>query len=70
MVCYRVQNDNLISVQHSLETTNHESDIAGTKLSALLSADSLRSSVKESNPRAEFVSFSKTVHIDDIPMVE
>ena len=69
-VCYRVQNNNLISVRHSLETTKHESDIAGTKLSALLSADSLRSSVKESNQRAEVVSFSKTVHIDDIPMVQ
>lgn len=69
-VCYRVQNDNLMSVRRTLETTKHESDIAGTKLSALLSADSLRSSVKESNPRAEVVSFSKTVHIDDIPMVK
>ena len=69
-VCYRVQNNNLVSVRHSLETTKHEADIAGTKLSALLSADSLRRSVKNANPNAEVVSFSKTVHIDDIPMVE
>lgn len=69
-VCYRVQNNNLVSVRHSMETTKHESDIDGTKLSALLSADSLRASVKHVNPRAEVVSFSKTVHIDDIPMVE
>lgn len=69
-VCYRVQNSNLVSVRRSLEETKYEIDKDGTKLSALVSADSLRAAVKQSNPRAEVVSFSKTVHIDDIPMVE
>lgn len=69
-VCYRVQNNNLKIVRHDMEITQHESDVAGTKLSALVSADMLRSSVVETNPRAEIVSFSKTVHIDNIPMVQ
>jgi len=69
-VCYRVQENNLKSVRRSLETTRQEYDIAGTKFSALSSAGLLRASVAEINPKMETVSFSKTVHIDNIPMVE
>ncbi|MCQ2568235.1 MAG: hypothetical protein MJ163_01375 [Alphaproteobacteria bacterium] len=69
-VCYRVQENNLKSVRQSLETTKQEYDIAGTKFSALSSAGLLRASVAEINPKMETVSFSKTVHIDEIPMVE
>lgn len=69
-VCFRVQNNNLKAVRHDMENTQHDLDVAGTKLTGLLSADSLRSSVVETNKRAEVVSFSKTVHIDSIPMVQ
>ncbi|MBR5355266.1 MAG: hypothetical protein IK122_04035 [Alphaproteobacteria bacterium] len=68
-VCYRVQNSNLQAVRRSMENIQHEYDIAKTRFSALSSADSLRGSVVGVNPRAETVSFSKTVHIDNIPMV-
>lgn len=69
-VCFRVQNNNLRSVRHDMETTQHDLDVYGTRLTGLIAADKLRSSVVETNPRAEVVSFSKTVHIDNIPMVE
>ncbi len=69
-VCYRVQENNLKSVRRSMETTKQEYDIAGTKFSALSSAGSLRASVSMINPKMETVSFSKTVNIKDIPMVE
>ncbi len=69
-VCYRVQENNLKSVRQSMETTKQEYDIAGTKFSALSSAGFLRASVAETNPKMETVSFSKTVNINDIPMVE
>ena len=68
-VCYRVQENNLKSVRKSLEITKQEYDIAGTKFSALSSAGMLRASVSEINPKMETVSFSKTIHIDNIPMV-
>ena len=68
-VCYRVQNSNLQDVRRNMENTRHEYDIARTRFSALSSADSLRGSVVGVNPRAETVSFSKTVYIDTIPMV-
>ncbi len=68
-VCYRVQNSNLESVRRNMDETRHEYSIADTRFSALKSADSLRGSVVGVNPKAETVSFSKTVHIDDIPMV-
>lgn len=69
-VCYRVQDNNLKFVRRSLEETRQEYDIAGTKFSALSSAGLLRASVSEINPNMETVSFSKTVNINDIPMVE
>ena len=69
-VCYRVQENNLKFVHRSMETTKQEYDIAGTKFSALSSAGMLRASVSEINPKMETVSFSKTVHIDTIPMVD
>ena len=67
-VGYRVQNSNLKSVRKSMEITRQDMDIAKTKLSALSSADLLRGSVIGINPRAETVSYSKTVYIDNIPM--
>lgn len=69
-VCYRVQNSNLSSVRNALENTKHEYDLAGTSFSALSSAESLRNSVVGMNPKSETVSFSKTINIEDIPMVE
>ena len=68
-VCYRVQNSNLDAVRRNMDNTRHEFDIARTRFSALSSADSLRGSVFGVNPQAEIVSFSKTVNINDIPMV-
>ena len=56
-------------MRRGIAETRHEYSIADTKFSALKSADSLRGSVVGVNPKAETVSFSKTVHIDNIPMV-
>ena len=69
-VCYRVQDNNLKSVRREMENTKQEYDIAGTRFSALSSAGLLRASVSEINPKFETVSFSKTVRVEDIPMVE
>ena len=69
-VCYREQNNNLKSVRRSADVARQEYAVAETKFSSLSSADSLRGSVVGINPNAEIVSFSKTVHIDDIPMVK
>ena len=68
-VCYRVQNSNLEAVRRDMANVRHEYNVADTKFSALKSADSLRGSVVGVNPKAQTVSFSKTVHINDIPMV-
>lgn len=69
-VCYRVQNENLKVVRNSLENVRHDYALAETKFSKLSSGDFLRSSVTGMNPKAETVSFSKTIHIDDIPVGE
>ena len=68
-VCYRVQNSNLEDVRRKMSDVRHEYNIADTRFSALKSADSLRGSVIGINPKAQTVAFSKTVHIEDIPMV-
>jgi len=67
-VCYRVQNENLRAVRNSLENTRHGYALAETRFSKLSSGDYLRSSVTGMNPHAATVSFSKTIHIDTIPM--
>ena len=69
-VCYRVQDSNLKSVRREMENTKLAYDKAGTKFSALSSAGPLRGSLVGIYPDAEIVSFSKTVHINNVPMVE
>ena len=69
-VCYREQNKNMRDVRNAIENTKHELEIAETKFSTLSSSDSLRNSVVGINSKATVVSFSKTVHIDEIPMVQ
>lgn len=69
-VCYRVQNNNLRYVRDSLDETRHGFAVAETKFSALSSGDSLRNCVVGINQKATTVSFSKTIHINDIPVVQ
>lgn len=69
-VCYRVQNNNLRDVRRNMEINRQEIASAEARFASLTAADSLRGSVVGVNPGAETVSFSKTVHIDTIPMVE
>jgi len=69
-VCYREQNKDIISVRKELANVRHQYEISETKFSALSSADLLRNSVMGTNNTAEVVSFSKTIHIDNIPMVQ
>lgn len=68
-VCYRVQNSNLDYVLNVLDNTKYKTASAETKFSNLSSGDSLRSSVVEMYPNAKTISYSKTIHINDIPMV-
>ncbi len=69
-VCYREQNRDIRNVRNEIENTKHELEIAETKFSTLSASDSLRNSVIGINPKVTVVSFSKTVHIDEIPMVQ
>ncbi|MBO7644687.1 MAG: hypothetical protein J6S57_00060 [Alphaproteobacteria bacterium] len=69
-VCYREQNKNLHRVRDEMNSVQQSYAIAQTKFSTLSSADSLRSSVVEIDPRAEIVSFSKTEYINNIPLVQ
>ena len=69
-VCYREQNRNLKYIHNTMESVRQETETAETRFSALTSGDLLRGSVVGVNPKSETVSFSKTVHIDEIPMVE
>lgn len=68
-VCYRMQNNNLVYVRNAMDDTKYEYAMAETKFSNLSSGDSLRKSVFANNQNAATVSYSKTIHIDDIPTV-
>ena len=67
-VCYRVQNNNLKSIRSAMQNNRQKIALEETKFSALSAGGSLRSSFKETYPKAETVSFSKIVNIDDRPM--
>ena len=69
-VCYREQNRNLKYVHNTMESVQQDTETAETRFSALTSGDLLRGSVIGVNPKSETVSYSKTIHIDEIPMVE
>lgn len=68
-VCYRVQNNNLEYIRSVMDDTKYEMAVAETKFSNLSSGDSLRRAVVETHPNVTTVSYSKTIHIDNIPMV-
>ena len=53
-----------------MESVRQATEKEETKLLTLKSADSLRNSFRGLNPKAEVVSFNKTIHINNIPMVE
>ena len=67
-VGYRVQNDNLEHVNNALDDTRYEFAKEETKFVHLSSGDSLRGFVVNIHPSATTVSYSKTIHINDIPM--
>jgi len=71
-VCYRVQNNNLKNVRLAMQTNRQTFAVEETKFSGLVMGDSLRGSLDEifSAKKPETVSFSKTINIDDIPMVQ
>ena len=69
-VCYRKQNADLRYVRNTMESVRQETEKAETKFLSLKSADYLRGSVVGVNPKSEIVSYSKTVHVNSIPMVE
>ena len=68
-VGYRVQNSNLQYVIEALEDTKYTTALAETKFSNLSSGDFLRNSVDMIYPNATTVSYSRTIRINDIPMV-
>lgn len=67
-VCYRVQNSNLAYVRGAMDDVKYKYASLETRFSNLSSGDSLRQFVLATHPNAVVVSYSKTVHIDDIPM--
>ena len=69
-VCYRKQNNDLRIIRETAETVRQTTEKEETKFLMLKSADSLRNSVKGAYPKAEIVLYSKTVHINNIPMAE
>ena len=68
-VCYRVQNANLADIREKMNNTYQKYSVAETKFSTLKSDFSLRSSLDSINKNLQTVSSSKTVNVDDIPMV-
>ena len=68
-ICYEDQRREINSVHTKLQNINKE--IADTEHKFEDSVNkSVRSLVKEMHPKAENVSFKKTINIEDIPIIE
>ncbi len=65
-VAYRVQNNALARVGRGIDETRQQIDIASANFSAYVRPEILRSLVGGVNPRAEPISFNKTVSINDL----
>jgi len=69
-VCYRVQNRNLNHVNAEIKTTKQNIAALETDFARLRSSELLRNSVFGVMPKAEMVTFNKTINVEDIPVIE
>ncbi|MCQ2575004.1 MAG: hypothetical protein MJ156_02790 [Alphaproteobacteria bacterium] len=69
-VCYRVQNRNLNHINAEIKTTKQNIAALETEFTRLRSSEVLRNFVFSVVPKAEMVTFNKTIKIEDIPVIE
>ena len=66
-VCYRAQNDERKRVRRDIVQTQQEIAVAQAKFASQVRPESLRNLVSGAVPRAEVISFHKSVEIQDLP---
>lgn len=66
-LAYRIQNKELARVRSKIVETQQEIAIAQANFSASTRLDVLRNLVKNISPKAEVISFHKSVEIADLP---
>ena len=66
-VCYRVQNDARKSVRRKIVQTEQEIAVASANFASYVRPEILRNLLSSVAPKAEVISFHKTVEIGDLP---
>lgn len=66
-VCYRAQNNERKRVRRDIVQTQQDIAVAQAKFASLVRPESLRNLVSGVAPRAEAISFNKSVEIRDLP---
>lgn len=66
-VCYRAQNDSRKSVRRKIVQTEQEIAVASANFASYVRPEILRNLVSNVVPKAEVISFHKTVDITDLP---
>lgn len=66
-VCYRVQNNARRNVRQEIVQTEQEIAVASANFAAYVRPEILRNLVTSSVPKAEVISFNKSVEITDLP---
>ncbi len=66
-VCYRAQNNERKPVRRDIVQTQQDIAVAQAKFASLVRPESLRNLVSGVAPRAEEISFNKSVEILDLP---
>ena len=66
-VCYRVQNDSRHSIHQKIIQTQKDFAVAQANFSAYVRPEILRNLVSNVVPKAEVISFHKSVEIQELP---
>ena len=66
-VCYRAQNSERKRVRRDIVQTQQDIAVAQAKFASLVRPESLRNLVSGVVPRAEVISFNKSIEIRDLP---
>ncbi|MDR1337597.1 MAG: hypothetical protein LBJ73_01035 [Rickettsiales bacterium] len=69
-VCYRVQDKTRARIRAEIVKTQQETSAAAANFASFVRPEILRNLVTSIYPKAEVVSFKKSVAIDELPVIE
>lgn len=66
-VCYRIQDKNRAHIRREIVKTQQETAVAAANFASFVRPEILRNLVSSIYPKAEVISFNKSISIDELP---